>query len=459
MSIQTASHGRTEIVPVGLKPPAPSDLVDSPVREMQIGYIIIFAFFVVGLGWASIARLDASASATGSVSVSGNRQTVQHRDGGIVQEIDVKEGDHVVKGQVLIKLAAAEVQAQETALANQLIDLKAQKARLEAEINGTAIVRPADFTALPPEEQPLADKAMALQEKQLNARRGSLAASAAVLREQAAEAQSQQGGATAQSSAVDEQRKSLQQQLDSTRDLAAKGYASRNTVRSLERALAQLEGSTADFNSRAAAASQQMAQAHDQTITNERHFIEDSAGTLRDTSFQINEMEPKWRAAVDQVERTTIRAPMSGKVVGLHVFSTGGVIAPGEKILDIVPDSAPLVIKANFAPADIDGVYAGREAEVKFLSIHERDLPVIVGKVSNVSADSLTDDQTHQTFFTAEIVVPDDQLAKLRAVRGGDTGIRAGVPVQVLVKLRKRTALQYMLDPVFEAFGHSMHEQ
>jgi HlyD family secretion protein len=146
-------------------------------------------------------------------------------------------------------------------------------------------------------------------------------------------------------------------------------------------------------------------------------------------------------------------------VVGLRVFSKGGVIQGGQPILDIVPDAAPLIIKANFSPGDIDGVYEGRRAEVKFLSLHERDLPILLGTVRNVSADALVDEKSGRSYFSAEIVVPESQIAMLKKVRGADTGIRPGVPVQVLIKLRPRTALQYMLDPLTEAFSRSMHEK
>ncbi|MGJ3628251.1 HlyD family efflux transporter periplasmic adaptor subunit [Sphingomonas sp. MMS24-JH45] len=137
---------------------------------------------------------------------------------------------------------------------------------------------------------------------------------------------------------------------------------------------------------------------------------------------------PKWLASKEQLERTVIRAPLAGRVVGLRVFSVGGVIQAGQPILDIVPDAAPLIVKAIFAPGDIDGVYEGREAEVKFLSLHERDLPILLGTVRNVSADALVDEKSGRGDRTAEIVVPQSQLDMLKKVRGADTGIRPGVP-------------------------------
>lgn len=459
MTLQERDVKEGELLPALHRAPPSLKLDDSPRRALWAGAIIGFLFFVVLVGWAAVARLDAAAYGQGQVSVSGNRQTVQHRDGGVVEALDVQDGQHVQHGQILIRLVAAEVAAQERAYANTVIDLQAQKARLEAEINGTAIQWPADFAKMSAEDQPLAERAMLLQQRQLAARRNSLASSRAVLSRQAQGVQQQTSGLRAQTEASERQKESLRQQLESTRELEAKGFASRNTVRSLERALAQLEGSSADYSSRVAAAGEQIAESQQQSIQATRRYTEESAGLLRDTQFQLNEALPKLQAAREQLERTIIRAPVSGKVVGLRVFSQGGVIQAGQAILDIVPDAAPLEIKANFSPTDIDGIYPGREAEVRFLSLHERDLPILLGKIRTVSADSLLDETSGKSYFSSEIVVPEDQLRMLRAVRGADTGIRPGVPVQVLIKLRKRTALQYMLDPLTEAFKRSLHER
>lgn len=459
MSGEIVQRAQQEIMPPPRSIADRLKLEDSPRHAVWIGTGIAVLFFVVLVGWAAFARLDAAAGGEGQVSVSGNRQTVQHRDGGIVQALDVREGQHVAARQVLIRLQGAEVAATERALAGSVIDLQAQRARLEADIRGTAIQWPTSFATATGDDAVIVTRAKQLQLAQKSARANSLASNRAVLRQQEAEAASQTTGFTAQSTSSQQQRTSLQQQLESTRKLADEGYVSRNSVRALERAIQQLEGADADYASRAAASREQVGQTREQAIGTSRKYVEDSAILLRDTQFQLNEVMPKWLAAKEQLERTVIRAPMAGRIVGLRVFSVGGVIQPGQPILDIVPDAAPLIVKANFSPGDIDGVYEGRQAEVKFLSLHERDLPILLGSVRNVSADSLTDEKSGRTYFTAEIVVPKKQIDMLKAVRGEDIGIRAGVPVQVLVKLRRRTALQYMLDPLTEAFSRSLHER
>lgn len=448
-----------QIVPASQQIAERLKLHDSPRDSVWIGIAVSIFFFVVLGGWAAFARLDSAAQGEGQVSVSGNRQTVQHRDGGIVQALDVREGQHVNAGQVLIRLQGAEVAATERALAGSVIDLEAQRARLEAEIRGGPIQWPATFAQATGDDLALVRRAQDLQLGQRTARLNSLNSGRAVLRQQEAEVAQQSSGFRAQAKATSDQRASLQQQLESTRKLADEGYVSRNSVRAIERAIQQLEGVDADYVSRAAAAREQIGQTREQSVATSRKYVEDSAQVLRDTQFQLNEVLPKWIAAKDQLERTVICAPVAGRVVGLRVFSRGGVVQQGQPILDIVPDAAPLIIKANFQPTDIDGVFEGKEAEVRFLSLHERDLPILLGRVRNVSADSLHDEQTGRSYFSAEIVVPEAQLAKLKAVRGANTGIRPGVPVQALIKMRKRTALQYLLEPLTEAFSRSLHER
>ena len=234
---------------------------------------------------------------------------------------------------------------------------------------------------------------------------------------------------------------------------------SRNSVRALERSIAELDGSNADFVARSAALREQIAGTEQQAAEVVRKSTDDAAQQMRDTQFKLNEALPRLAAARDQVERTLVRAPVSGRVVNLRLFSPGAVVTPGQPILEIVPDRMPLVITARFAPDDIDGVRAGIPAEVKFLSLHQRDLPILMGTIRTVSADSLRDETTGVSYFTAEIVVPESQIALLRKVRGADTGIRAGIPAQVAVKLRPRTALDYLLEPLTEATLDSLHER
>ncbi|MBM6577033.1 HlyD family type I secretion periplasmic adaptor subunit [Microvirga sp. SRT01] len=436
-----------------------NDLDDSPRRALIVGSGVAILFFVVFLGWAAMARLDAAAFGGGQVVVAGNRQVIQHRYGGDVEQVLVRDGQRVRAGDALVRLSGSEVAATERALAGAVIDLQAQRARLEAEVTGGTIRWPKEFAQVEGADRLLVDAAKRLQLAQSQAQRNLLSSRYGILRSERDQLARQIQGFEAQSASTAEQRESLQAQMESTRRLAESGDVSRNTVRALERNMAALDGSNADLIARAAASRAQVAGTRDQVAQARRQLVDENAKMLRETQFQLNDALPKWIAAKEQVERTIVRAPVSGRVVDLRVHSAGGVIAAGQPILDIVPDAAPLEVRATFAPEDIDGVVSGKPAEVKFLSLHDRDLPILMGVVRTVSADSVRDDRTGLSQFTATIVIPDDQVAMLRAARGADTGIRAGVPVQVTVTLQKRSALQYMLDPLTETLSRSFSER
>ncbi len=145
-------------------------------------------------------------------------------------------------------------------------------------------------------------------------------------------------------------------------------------------------------------------------------------------------------------------------MVGLTIFTPGGVIAPGQKLMDIVPERQPLRIQARIAPDDADDLHVGQRTLVKFPGLHERTLPNLDGTLTRLSADSFTDEKTGQTYFTGEVTVPLDQIALIRKVRGRDFALRAGMPVQVLIPLRKRTALDYALEPLVGSFWSSFRE-
>jgi HlyD family type I secretion membrane fusion protein len=195
-----------------------------------------------------------------------------------------------------------------------------------------------------------------------------------------------------------------------------------------------------------------------QSVSIETNALEQVATELRDTQARLSDVFPKLIAVREQLQRARVRAPVSGQVVGLSVFTIGGVVAPGQTLMEIVPDRRTLVIQAQVAPNDADDVYQGQEAQVRFVSVHDRSLPLLTGKVRTISADSFTDEKSGRSFFRAEIEVTPEQLRKV----GGTLGhgqLRPGLPVEVLLNVRKRTALQYILEPLTRNLWGSLREQ
>ncbi|KEQ53502.1 HlyD family type I secretion periplasmic adaptor subunit [Sphingobium chlorophenolicum] len=437
-----------------------ADMIDDrPDRDMRSGIVIAVLFFVIFLGWAAFARLDAAAYAPGRLTVSGQRQSVQHRDGGVVGAIFVKEGQHVRQGQPLMELASAEVRAQARMYGAQYIELKAQRARLIAEQLGASHVEwPAEFAALKGQEKEDAEEAIRLQLTQFNARSSVLAAQTGVLRQQADQVRQTERGYRSQLAASSEQARLIGEELNSLRDVAEKGFVSKSRIRALERARADLQGQEGQFSASIARSGAEAGENRLKALEAEKAYKERAASELRDVEFSLNEVLPKYRAAKDQLARLQIRAPATGTTVGLSIFTVGGVISPGQKLMDIVPDRAGLVIEARISPDDIDDLKIGQKAQIRFNSLHERDLPIMDGQISRLSADSFQDEKTGASFYTAEVMVPPAELETIRSVRGGDFSLKAGMPAQVLVPLRRRTALQYALEPLTQSLWLSFRE-
>lgn len=432
---------------------------DDPRRDIRIGAIIGFLFFVVLLGWAALAPLDAGVYAQGSIAVSGNRQAVQHRLGGVVGAINVREGQKVRAGQVLVEMAAPELQATERALTTEYFSLVAQRSRLLAERSGSGgFPPPAEFANLPVEDRPIAEQALQLQRAQLQARSGSLSAQSSVLGQRSKQLSEQQSGFAQQRVSVREQERIMQDELTGLKELEKKGFASTNRVRALERAMEELRGREAALTSEMARAGEGMGETRMQGLSLRKTNLEEVATELRDTQTRLSDILPKLVAAREQLQQSKLRAPASGTVVGMTVFTVGGVAAPGQTLMEIVPDKRNLVIQAQVSPSDADDVYPGQKAQMRFLSVHDRTLPLLEGTVRTISADRLKDEKSGLSFFTAEVEIPQSELNKVRHVLGQGQ-LRPGLPVEVVLAARKRTALDYLLEPLTVHFWSSLREQ
>ncbi|WP_447908698.1 HlyD family type I secretion periplasmic adaptor subunit [Brevundimonas bullata] len=432
---------------------------DAPGRDIRLGAIIFVAFFVVFLGWAAFARLDAGAYATGEVSVSGNRQAVQHREGGVVSALSIAEGDHVVRDEVLIELASGELIATERGLAGQVYALLAQRARMTAERDRLgAILTPPELTSLPPEDQALADEAMRLQRLQFAARRVGRGTETGVLSQRSQQLEQQIAGLERQIASNLEQRRLIVEELDGVRSLAAQGYAPLTRVRALERTAAALEGDEGSLRAQVARAREAIGETRLEMSGVTTKLNEDVAEQLKQVEVQLNELRPRLAEARAQIARNQVRAPATGQVVGLSVFTVGGVIQPGQTLMEIVPDDASQVIVASVSPADIDNLRPGLSTEIKFPGLRDRNPPIIHGRVTRISADRLTSENASGThpYYRVEIVVPAEEMIRLGP--SGDD-IRPGMPVEVVVVTRKRTALQYLFEPLTRSLFRSGSER
>jgi HlyD family type I secretion membrane fusion protein len=427
-------------------PEGPPVVLDNPRRELIVGGVIIVLFFGIFLGWAALAPLDAGAYAQGQIAVSGNRQAVQHREGGVVSALLVAEGDTVQQGQVLLQLSSGELKATERGVSSQIYALIAQRARLIAERDGLrSIPVPPEFADLPEEDAVLARESLRIQQLQFGARRTGRSTETGVLGQRVAQLNEQIAGYQGQITANLEQQRLIQEELTGMRSLAEKGYAPLTRVRALERTAAQLDGELGSLRSQIARSREAVGETRLQVSGVSTKMNEDVADQLRLIDVQLNELRPRMGELRAQIARNEVRAPASGEVVGLTIFTQGGVIAPGQTLMEIVPRDASQVIIAQIAPNDVDNLRVGLLTEVKFPGLRERNPPIVHGRVTRISADSFTLEETGASYFRAEIVVPASELAKMG--RSADT-LRPGAPVEIVVLLRKRTALAYLVEPL-----------
>jgi HlyD family secretion protein len=405
---------------------------DSGKSEIRAGVIALLLFFGGFVGWAAVSPLDAAVTAPGVVVVSGNRQTVQHQEGGVISRLAVQDGDHVRQGQVLIELGAPELIAQQRALLSQVVDLQMQRERLSAEENHQRqLQRPAEWASLPPEDQEIADAALARNQNEVASGQANMWSVY----------DTRIAGYRGEIAAIGRQEALLQDELNGMRQLAAEQLVPQTRVRSLEQSLAELQGRRSELNGSIAATQ------------------EDRLQQMRTVDARMAELSPQLAGARERLERTRLRAPVDGVVVGLQVHTVGGVISPGQRVLDIVPQDSTLVVEAQVRPEDADGLHAGQTTEVRITAFRGRNLPLVHGVVQTVSADRLVDEHSGHPYFLARVVVPPSELRKLADPASGDRHLRAGLPAQVVVPTRKRTALQFLLEPLNQALWHSMREQ
>ncbi|WP_332653612.1 HlyD family type I secretion periplasmic adaptor subunit [Brevundimonas sp.] len=443
--------------PTSPPPAGPTPVPDSPRRELIIGGVIILLFFGLFLGWAAFAPLDAGAYGQGQIAVSGNRQAVQHREGGVVSALHVAEGDTVERGQVLLTLSSGELQATERGVASQVFALLAQRARLIAERDGLrGIPTPPEFADLPPGDAALAQESLRIQQLQFGARRVGRSTETGVLSQRIAQLNEQILGYERQISANIEQQRLIQEELTGMRSLAEQGYAPLTRVRALERTAAQLDGELGSLRAQIARSREAVGETRLQMSGVSSEMNEDVADQLRQIDVQLNELRPRMTELRSQIARSEVRSPASGQVVGLTIFTQGGVIQPGQTLMEIVPTDASQIIVAQISPNDVDNLRVGQTTEVRFPGLRERNPPTIHGRVTRISADSFTVEETGASYFRAEIVVPADEMAKLG--RSAST-LRPGSPVEIIILLRKRTALSYLLEPLTNNLWRSGSEQ
>ena len=429
---------------------APSD---SSWRPALAGWLIIAAFFG-GFGvWAATAPLDGAVVANGVVKVDGNRKSVQHLDGGIVKELRVKEGDRVKAGDVLIVLDDTQTRAEVQILFEQYVALRATEVRLLAELaNASQLIMPTELAAR--QGDTYAASIWAGQVKQFETRRAALEGQRQVILEKINQLQSQIDGAEAQIKAYNEQIESVRTEADSVAPLVDKMLLPKPRLLQLQRTAYGLDGQIADAQANVAKFKQAIGEQQLQIAQLQNDRMAEVTKDLREIQAKLAEVLPKRTNAEATLARMEIRSPYAGRVVGLSVFSIGGVIQRGEKILDIVPEDDDLTVEVQVAVEDISEVHPDMRAEMHLTAYKQRIVPTIHGQVVHVSADRLTDPKTNNAYYVAQIRPDLSELADLP-----DVHLYPGMPASVMIPTKSRTAFDYIVGPLVESFHHAFRQK
>ena len=422
-------------------------------------YIRLGLFFVILLGaglggWAATANLQGAVIASGQLQVENRRQVVQHPDGGVVGEIRVREGDLVAAGDVLIRLDGTKERSELAVLESQLYELMARRGRLAAEQADREAVafdpELVEAAAADAEVRSLLEGQRALFE----ARRGTLANEIDVLRERQEQIREQIAGTEAEIASLARQRELIGQELESQRELLKKGLAQVSRVLALEREAARLDGERGRLVSQAARLKGQISEIEIEMLRLRATRREEALSELRDIGYRELELKERRIALRERLSRLDVRAPVGGVVLDMTVHALKAVVRPAEPILHIVPTDSALVIDAEVNPTEIDAVHPGQEAVLRFSAFNARTTPVLFGTVARVSPDAFVDEQTQRSYYRAEVMLKEGEVAKLEGQE-----LVAGMPVEVFIQTGERTPIEYLVKPITDYFSRAMREE
>ena len=422
-------------------------------RAGRIGLWALAIGFGGFLLWAALAPLDEGVPGQGMVAIDTKRKAVQHLSGGIVKEVLVREGDEVKEGQLLIKLDEAVARSNYEGVRQRYLGLRAMQGRLQAEQAGAAKVTfHPDLEAA--SSDPQIRQQMLNQEQLFSTRRSLLRSDLQSIEESI---QGQQGLLQAYSGMLDNRRNQqrlINEELGNLRGLVKEGYAPRNRQLEMERMVADSSTAIADLMGNTVRAQRTVGELRQRAISRQQDFRREVETQMADVSREVLSEEQKFKAVANDLERTEIKAPVAGQVVSLAIQTVGGVVQPGQKLMDIVPENEALLLEAHVAPHLIDRVKADMPVDVRFNSFANSPQLVVQGKVVSVSADLLSEPQSGVTYYLARVQVTPEGTKTL-----GKRELHPGMPVEVVFKTGERSLLTYLLHPLLKRMSASMKEE
>lgn len=430
----------------------PTAAPDWHATEPWVAYgmkVVLLLF--VGLALAALLPINGAVVANGTVSVEGEYKAIQHLEGGIVSKIFVSNGDEVTANQLLVQLDGTQYKATLQAVTGKVMDHAIQEARLVAE-------RDRKETFSLPEgldaNDPAVSSIYAAQQTLFDTRRAAYLGQIKMLHQRQTQTENELNGIESERAARKRERELNAKELETVMPLFEKGYVNQQRIGPLQREQARLEGEVGNLNSQVAKLKSARAEAEARLSQVDKEYSQQAAGDLEKVQAQLSEERETLKAAADKLARTDIRAPVSGIVHALAVHTEGGVVPPGGALLQIVPTGRELVVSAHFQPRDVDKVHLSQPAAVRFQAFDSHTTPQLEGKVRRVSAAELTD-KDGRAYFTAEVEVPANELARL----GVNHRLVPGMPAEVYLETPARTILSYFMKPFTDMMARAFRER
>ena len=422
-------------------------------RSGVVGMFVIIVLLGGGLAWASIAEVSGAVIASGSVVVEGKPKSVQHLDGGIVKSLHVTAGDLVKKDQLLVMLDDTSISANLAIYVRRLREGIVRKERLLAELSGTdSFTPPHDLAKL----LKLGDLAPSVEQQMslLTARRLTREAQLDQFDEKIAQFGNQIAGVTALKTEKKNQIDTYREELEPLLPLAAKGLVSKKRIMSLKRSQAELRGQIAEHGSEISRLQNSISETRIAKLQVDREFRERVVTEIEKNDGRVDELRQQLDATTKQLARVAIRSPVAGIIHELSLYTVGGVVQPGQTVMQVIPQNGEHEIELNLDTLSIDQVFIGQRAIVRFPSFHQRTTPEVNGVVGSVSPSSVVDEKTGTAFYRVVVVIDGREMDALDGKK-----LIPGMPVEAFFPTNSRTVISYLVKPLSDHLMHVFREE
>lgn len=435
---------------------SPNEQLDKWSASWPLGIgILSLICLVFGIGlWSMTTKIAGAVIASGMIQVEANRQVVQHLEGGVVGQINVKDGDKVDAGDILLRFDDSRLKSELAIIESQYFELLARKALFEAERDDRdTLQNTAELIA----QSKINTDIRALMDGQTNffmARRISLANQKEQLAEQKIQLGRQVEGVDAQITANKTQLSLIKEELVAAQELFEKGLAVASRALALRREEARIAGEIgrliSDHGRLKAGINETDIQLTQLDIQRREIAIE----SLRDIIYRILELSERRASLLQTLSHLDVRAPMAGLVYGNQIFALQSVVQAAEPMMYIIPNDLPLVVQAQVDVVHVDQVYIGQDATLNFASFNQRTTPQLFGTVTKISADVFTDQVTGANYYQVELMPKKGEVTKL-----GDLELLPGMPVEAFLNTKERSTFTYLVKPITDYFNKAFREE